>query len=232
LFRNIVRSDGFTVDFIFSKKRKSKEEKTIEDHRLTLEDFDYAEVESGYRPCFIDPGRRDVFTAAIGIDVTKHQVRSCSTKEYYHMTGSTRYSARLEKKKAGTIKNIESDIPTAKTGSKAQYHCYAAYILQHLEVLFSFYGDDTAKDRFHLYQGRKRAAAKMVNMLVNGSTKYNGDLRLKKREEKEKKGSKKKNNGKAVSQKRRKKKKKGAPEKKSIKEGTPEVKMELDKKDR
>ncbi|KAI8967915.1 hypothetical protein BDF20DRAFT_880218, partial [Mycotypha africana] len=79
LFRNIVRSDGFTVDFIFSKKRKSKEEKTIEDHRLTLEDFDYAEIESGYRPCFIDPGRKDVFTAAIGLDDEKHQVRRCST---------------------------------------------------------------------------------------------------------------------------------------------------------
>ncbi|KAI8991496.1 hypothetical protein BDF20DRAFT_799237, partial [Mycotypha africana] len=144
-----------------------------------------------YRPCFIDPGRRDVFTAAIGIDVTKHQVRSCSTEEYYHMTGSTRYSARLEQKKAGTIKNIESDIPTAKTGSNDRYRCYASYILQHLEDLFSFYSHGTAKDRFHLYQGRKRAAEKMVNMLVNGSTKYNEDLRLKKREEKEKKGSKK-----------------------------------------
>ncbi|KAI8975647.1 hypothetical protein BDF20DRAFT_977167 [Mycotypha africana] len=183
LFRNIVCSDGFTVDFLFSKKGKAKEEKTIKNHRLTLEDFDLAEIEAGYRPCFIDPGRKDVFTAAIGLDNEKHQVQSCFTKEYYHMTGSTMYSAKLKKKKAGKIKGIESDMPTAKTGSKAQYHCYAAYILQHLEDLFSFYGDDTAEDRFHLHQRRKRAADKMVNMLINGSTKYNLDLRLKKREE-------------------------------------------------
>ncbi|KAI8967499.1 hypothetical protein BDF20DRAFT_899601, partial [Mycotypha africana] len=78
------------------------------------------------------------------------------------MTGSTRSSAKLEKKKAGKIKGIESNMPTAETGSSAQYRCYAAYILQHLEDLFSFYRDDTAKDRFHLYQGRKRAVDKMV----------------------------------------------------------------------
>ncbi|KAI8982221.1 hypothetical protein BDF20DRAFT_973409 [Mycotypha africana] len=184
LFRNIVRSDGFTVDFLFSKKGKAKEEKTIENHRLTLEDFDLADIEAGYRPCFIDPGRKDVFTAAIGLDDEKHQVRSCSTKEYYHMTGSIRYSARLEKQKAGKIKGIEIDIPTAKTGSKAQYRCYAAYILQHLEDLFSFYGDGTAEDRFHLYQGRKCAVDKMVNMLINDSTKYNLDLRLKREKNK------------------------------------------------
>ncbi|KAI8984088.1 hypothetical protein BDF20DRAFT_971280 [Mycotypha africana] len=184
LFRNIVRSDGFTVDFLFSKKGKAKKEKTIENHRLTLEDFDLAEIEAGYRPCFIDPGRKDFFTAAIGLDVEKHQVQSCSTKEYYHMTGSTRYSAKIEKKKAGRIKGIESDMPTAKTGSNAQYRCYAAYILQHSEDLFSFYGDGTAEDRFYLHQGWKRAADKMVNMLINGSTKYNLDLRLKREKNK------------------------------------------------
>ncbi|KAI8967173.1 hypothetical protein BDF20DRAFT_803796, partial [Mycotypha africana] len=124
LFHNIVRSDGFTVDFLFSKKGKANEEKTIENHRLTLEDFDLAEIEAGYRHCFIDPVRKDVFTAAIGLDDEKHQVRSY---------------------------------------------------------------------RFHLYQGRKRAADKMVNMLINGGTKYNLDLRLKKRQE-QNKVAKKKNN--------------------------------------
>ncbi|KAI8982385.1 hypothetical protein BDF20DRAFT_866649 [Mycotypha africana] len=185
LFRNIVRSDGFTADFLFGKKGKAKEEKTIENHRLTLEDFDLAEIEAVYRPCFIDPGRKDVFTVAIGLDDEKHQVRRCSTKD-------TTYSARLEKKKAGKLKGIESDIPTAKTGSNARYRCYATYILQHLEDLFSFYDDGTAEDRFHLYQGRKRAADKMVNMLINGSTKYKYGSQIEERKE-QNKVSKKKN---------------------------------------
>ncbi|KAI8973174.1 hypothetical protein BDF20DRAFT_880805, partial [Mycotypha africana] len=71
---------GFTVDFIFSKKGKAKEEKTIENHRLTLKDFDLAEIEAGYRPCLIDPWEKRRLTAAIGLDDEKHQVRRCSTK--------------------------------------------------------------------------------------------------------------------------------------------------------
>ncbi|KAI8967500.1 hypothetical protein BDF20DRAFT_899602, partial [Mycotypha africana] len=51
LFRSIVRSDGFTIDFLFT----------------------------GYRPYFIDHGRKDVFKAAIGLNVEKHQLRRCST---------------------------------------------------------------------------------------------------------------------------------------------------------
>ncbi|KAI8975436.1 hypothetical protein BDF20DRAFT_1001944, partial [Mycotypha africana] len=43
---NNVRSDGFPVDFVFSKNEKAKDKKAIEDHRLTLEDFKYAEIEA------------------------------------------------------------------------------------------------------------------------------------------------------------------------------------------
>ncbi|KAI8975064.1 hypothetical protein BDF20DRAFT_584843 [Mycotypha africana] len=94
MFRNMVRSDGFTVDFLFSRKKKTKEDMIIHNHTLTLEDFSYDKVQDNYRPAFLDPGRRSVFTAAIGLDRNKHQVRSCSTKEYYHMTRSTRYAAK------------------------------------------------------------------------------------------------------------------------------------------
>ncbi|KAI8968437.1 hypothetical protein BDF20DRAFT_896358, partial [Mycotypha africana] len=94
---------------------------TIHNHTVTLENFSYDEVQDNYRPAFLDPGRRSVFTAAIGLDHNKLQVRSCSTKEYYHMTGSIRYAAKLEKKKAGTIKMIESGIPTAKTSIIEQH---------------------------------------------------------------------------------------------------------------
>ncbi|KAI8975491.1 hypothetical protein BDF20DRAFT_879024, partial [Mycotypha africana] len=66
---------------------------TIHNHTLTLQDFSHDEVQDNFRPAFLDPGRRS---------------------EYYHMTRSTRHAAKLEKKKAGTIKMIESGIPTAK----------------------------------------------------------------------------------------------------------------------
>ncbi|KAI8973180.1 hypothetical protein BDF20DRAFT_945378 [Mycotypha africana] len=171
MFRNMVRSDGFTVDFLFSRKKKTKEDMTIHNHTLPLEDFSYNEVQDNYRPAFLDPGRRSVFTAAIGLDHNKHQVRSCFTKEYYHMTGSTRYAAKLEKKKAGALQMIESGIPTAKTSNIEQYDRHVQYILKHFEALFFFYGERTAEDRFRLYQGQERAGNNMVNLLINGTTK-------------------------------------------------------------
>lgn len=62
---------------------------------ILLEDFTYDEVESVYRPAFIDPGRKAVFTAAVGLG-DDHQVRRCSTKEYYDLTGSTKYAIKLQ----------------------------------------------------------------------------------------------------------------------------------------
>ncbi|KAI8971783.1 hypothetical protein BDF20DRAFT_838074 [Mycotypha africana] len=126
-------------------------------------------------------GQRDVFTAASGLDIEEHQVRKCSNKEYYHMTGSTRSSARLEKRKTDSIKQVEIEIPTVKTGSPQQYKNHVKYILQHIKILFSFYVAGPAEDRFRLYQGRKRAADNMVNMLLDGTSKYNENLRAKKR---------------------------------------------------
>ncbi|KAI8971593.1 hypothetical protein BDF20DRAFT_885223, partial [Mycotypha africana] len=59
LFWNLIRSDGFTVDFLFK-------DAVIDHHDLTLEDFSYEEITANYRPTFVDPGRKTVFTAAIG----------------------------------------------------------------------------------------------------------------------------------------------------------------------
>ncbi|KAI8987562.1 hypothetical protein BDF20DRAFT_809237, partial [Mycotypha africana] len=184
LFRNLIRSDGFTVDFLFSRKKKPKEDAIIDHHDLTLEDFSYEEITTNYRPTFVDPGRKTVFTAAIGLETNRHEIRRCSTKEYYHMTGSTRVNAELERKKAGcTIKAIESNIPSSKTGSPEKYKRYTIYILQHLEILFSFYGPGMGETRFRLHQGRQRAADMMVNMLVDGGIKYDKELRKKRKEE-------------------------------------------------
>lgn len=86
LFNNYIRSDGFAVDFVFNKR--SQQSHSIENHDLTVKDFEYEEVITSYRPMFIDPGRKSVFTAVVGLE-DNHQVRKCSTSEYYHLTGST-----------------------------------------------------------------------------------------------------------------------------------------------
>ncbi|KAI9275006.1 hypothetical protein EDC94DRAFT_509375, partial [Helicostylum pulchrum] len=187
LFGNIIRSDGFCVDFLFYRCIESKQDDTISipNHNLELQDFTFEEVENTYRPRFIDPGRKSVFTAANGLDSSQHQVRRCNTKKYYHLTGSTVYSSKLQKKKDEEgITVIESGIPTSKSLDTASFLSYAEYMLSHLDALFTFYGFQTAKIRFNLYQGRQRAPEYMVNMLLDGTAKYN---RKKKRSKKKKK---------------------------------------------
>lgn len=174
LFGNLIRSDGFTVDCLFYKRARSSN--PINSCQLELADFEYQEVQNTYKPTFIDPGRKSVFTAAGGLN-NEHTLMRCTTKEYYHYTGSTRYLADQQKRKkeAGMTK-LESEIPS--------YCSYITYMLNHLGAFFAFYNATTAKDRFFLYQGRQRAPEKMVEMLVSGGPKYNRKKRKKKKKKK------------------------------------------------
>ncbi|KAI8971504.1 hypothetical protein BDF20DRAFT_884870, partial [Mycotypha africana] len=94
LFGNIVRTDGFSVDFLFYKRQQSGHGASFQKFDLTLDDFSLDEVDNTYLPITLDPGRKSVFTAAIGLEYNR-QVRRCTTSEYYHMTGSTQYSTKL-----------------------------------------------------------------------------------------------------------------------------------------
>ncbi|KAI8988627.1 hypothetical protein BDF20DRAFT_856843, partial [Mycotypha africana] len=73
-----------------------------------------------------------------------------------------------------------------KTSIIKQHDHHVQYILQHFEALFSFYGERAAEDIFCLYHGQERAAGNRVNMLINGTTKYNKQLRLKKKKDRNK----------------------------------------------
>lgn len=49
---------------LFLTRKKKTKEKTILDHEVTLNDFDYDEIKKLYRPVFIDSERKDVFVAS------------------------------------------------------------------------------------------------------------------------------------------------------------------------
>lgn len=194
LFGNLIRSDGFSVDLVFYKRNETKNAGNSFNFDLKLEHFNHEEVQSSYCPIFIDPGRKSVFTAVSGLSTNTHTIMRCTTKEYYHYTGSTKYSAtqtKLKKKKTNHIEGIESRIPTTKTSSADEYSNYMNYILQYLNKLFDFYNCKTAKYRFFLYQGKQRAPEILVNMLINGGSKYNRKRR-KHNNKKKKRGRKKK----------------------------------------
>jgi hypothetical protein len=158
LCSNTIKSDGFTVDFFLKREElrlSKKQKKDIKNHNLVLEDFEYEEIERIYQPVFIDPGRKAVYTAAIGLDTSNRQIRQCSTKEYYNLTGSTKYSSRLQKlKDSKGLTSIETNISTQKTCSSILYDRFIQYIIIHKDKLFSFYGKDTAKDRFFFFISR------------------------------------------------------------------------------
>ncbi|KAI9469127.1 MAG: hypothetical protein EXX96DRAFT_590533, partial [Benjaminiella poitrasii] len=79
------------------------------------------------------------------------------------MTGSTFHCKNLnEKKKARGIDMIESGIPSPKTSRISVYKTYAKYMLTNLDALYTFYGCETAKNYFMLYQGRQRVQEQMV----------------------------------------------------------------------
>ncbi|KAL0083557.1 hypothetical protein J3Q64DRAFT_1862786 [Phycomyces blakesleeanus] len=98
LFGNLVRSDGFSVDFLFSKRRSNQKEMATKVNQidLKLDGFGRREVEESYLPIAVDPGRKTVFCAVADLDL---DVRRCTTKEYYHRPSSTRYSSELNKLK-------------------------------------------------------------------------------------------------------------------------------------
>ncbi|KAL1927793.1 hypothetical protein VTP01DRAFT_3614 [Rhizomucor pusillus] len=81
MFTNQITTNGYQTSFHCAR---SKKERAIE---LELDDFSINEISSYHRPCALDPGRRDVFNASYGCGSEVHEVRKCSTAEYYGMTG-------------------------------------------------------------------------------------------------------------------------------------------------
>ncbi|KAI7899965.1 uncharacterized protein BX663DRAFT_576051 [Cokeromyces recurvatus] len=181
LFGNLARSDGFSIDFIFYKKRQTGHDLSLQTFDLTLSDFNIYEMKDTFAPIPIDPGQKSVFTVTIGLKSDK-QIRRCTIKEYYRMTGSARYTKQLNDKKAlSGIILIESNIPSPKASRFTTYQNHVEYMFENLDALLRFYSIGGARDRFSIYQGVQRAPQQMANMLTHGTAKYNRSKRDKKK---------------------------------------------------
>ncbi|KAH8556684.1 hypothetical protein BGW37DRAFT_473671 [Umbelopsis sp. PMI_123] len=158
-FARRILTDGHAVNFLFARKRD-------------------AEIATYFEVAAIDPGRTQVFTAAYGSGQERHQLRRCSTSEYYSMTGSKRRNQKWqqEKKEAGILR-IEESWPTGKTCNIRQYQSYVAHLLNNFDELSKFYDISRGKMRFDNFQGVQRSREEMANMLVNGGKKYSKSRR-------------------------------------------------------
>ena len=164
------------MNFLFARKRGGKD--STDNVQLGFEDFTDAEIATYFEVAAIDPGRTQIFTAAYGSGQERHQIRRCSTSEYYSMTGSKRRNQKLqqEKKEAGILR-IEESWPTGKTCNIRQYQSYVAHLLNNFDELSKFYDISRGKMRFDNFQDVQRSREEMANMLVNGGKKYSKSRR-------------------------------------------------------
>jgi hypothetical protein len=119
-FANKFQTDGVGTSFLFARKT-DEDEDAIRETQLGFSDFTVQEVENSFEVVGVDPGRSQVFTASYGCGNDSHQVRRCSSKEYYAMTGSPRRNAKLQKVKSAKrhFRNRKpmSNVQNGKRGS-------------------------------------------------------------------------------------------------------------------
>lgn len=168
MFANKVVTDGSSLIFLFSREARPN----IQNVELELTDFTLEELNELFRPCALDPGRTNAYTAAYGCGPESHAIVRYTTDEYYHSL-KTKAEVEFKKKKEQTgVDNIEKKFPTAKIISTAKYYQYAQYVLSHCHLLYEFYGPIDGKLKYFNYKNKKKALSESVNILVNGGKKY------------------------------------------------------------
>ena len=175
IFANLIKTDGYSADVVIykpsPKPSDSSNDYMIEDLHEAIEgNYDL----KSFSVTAVDPGRSCVFTAASGCNNGEYQIRRCTRKEYNSLSGSTRMAKQELKRseKEGMLETLKSK-PTHKTVSLQKHILYLEHMKSNMQHYFTFYRSETAKKRFHLYQGRQRALDEMANILVDGGKKYN-----------------------------------------------------------
>ncbi|PHZ13490.1 uncharacterized protein RHIMIDRAFT_120768 [Rhizopus microsporus ATCC 52813] len=187
MFLNGMYTDDYTCSVLFC--RKVLLSSVAYGVSLELSDFTTDEVDKYFRPCTVDPGRKDAFVSYHG----GTDIRRLSSAEYYSMSGTVnRQKAQQGRKQSLGIESIETNIPSPKTASTQRYMLYITYILQHMDSLFNFYNFETTKLKWLNYIGSQEVIQESVNILLNGGKKYNKSRRknTKKNRKKKEKSSK------------------------------------------
>jgi hypothetical protein len=99
----------------------------------------------------------------------------------------TKLKAEDRRKVQENIKIVESRIPSTSTVNVAKYNQHVSYMPLNMGRLFDFYGSNTTKGTWLNYLGKQKAVDAAVNILINGSKKYNKKRRNKKKTRKNRK---------------------------------------------
>ncbi|KAI8072094.1 hypothetical protein BDF21DRAFT_424859 [Thamnidium elegans] len=127
MFLNSIYTDGYTCRISFARSVPETLEEDKVNHEIA--DFNADEIENFFRPCFLDPGRKNAYVAYYG----NEQVRSLTVNEYYCFSGSVNRARKQDTFKIEQgIKDLETQIPTTKTSSVDSYINHLTYVLTHL----------------------------------------------------------------------------------------------------
>ncbi|GAA5805581.1 hypothetical protein HPULCUR_011100 [Helicostylum pulchrum] len=170
MFTNMVRTDGYGIDFILAGPKNP--DANLPD--LDLNDFTPRELNENFCLWGADPGQTNIFTASDGHGDDSHQVRKYSTAEYYTRAGFKKSNKTILNLKNGDeqLSEAERNIATFKTANMEVFLLYIHSVLNNIDVLVRFYDDRFTSLRFLNYIGRQRADAEMVNIFVTGGKKY------------------------------------------------------------
>ncbi|KAI8082320.1 hypothetical protein BDF21DRAFT_361394 [Thamnidium elegans] len=170
MFTNMVRTDGYGIDFILAGPERQSNKLP----NLDVNDFTPEGINERFHLWGVDPGQINIFTASDGHDTDPHQLRKYPTAEYYTRAGLKKTNLHILNYKNADLQFQEAEqrITTHKTANLERFLEYVHSVLNNLDILLQFYDHRFTALRFLNYIGRQRADAEMVNIFVNGSKKY------------------------------------------------------------
>ncbi|KAI8377583.1 uncharacterized protein BYT42DRAFT_349712 [Radiomyces spectabilis] len=149
------------VDCIFTRRKLESLP------QLAIENFTTAELDRAFHLWGVDPGITEIFAVNDGHGQQTHQIRRCSTAEFYHNSGVKKSAAKMLAMKQQTltdgrsIADIERDLPSRKSSPKANIIRYAQELSRDLNSMLNFYDDRFSSLRFWNYIGKQKAGASL-----------------------------------------------------------------------
>ncbi|KAG2230439.1 hypothetical protein INT48_009185 [Thamnidium elegans] len=167
MFTNMVRTDGYGIDFILAGPERQSNKLP----NLDVNDFTPEGINERFHLWGVDPGQINIFTASDGHDTDPHQLRKYPTAEYYTRAGLKKTNLHILNYKNADLQFQEAEqrITTHKTANLERFLEYVHSVLNNLDILLQFYDHRFTALRFLNYIGRQRADAEMTCSNCSGN---------------------------------------------------------------
>ena len=168
-FTNLIRTDGYGVDFIFARQ----ESDSAALPELEVNDFSPWELRNTFELWGADPGVTQTYVVANGHSDAPHHIKQMSSVEFSTLAGYYLTNARTRTLKVReNIQPLESQIATDRTANSEGFNRHLRSFFNVYPQVVNFYDERMLKLKFLNYRGKQRAEAEMVEILITGGHKY------------------------------------------------------------